>query len=103
MIRPFRPEPEATAELEAAALWYNSRRPGLGVEFIEAFDHVLEQIDRWPEIGPVVPGVPADIPARRFPLTRFPYYVAYMEWDQVIRILAVAHDRRKPGYWFSRI
>jgi hypothetical protein len=29
--------------------------------------------------------------------------VAYLEWDGVIRILAFGHDRRRPGYWFSRI
>jgi hypothetical protein len=29
MNRIFRPEPEASAELEDAATWYNSQRPGL--------------------------------------------------------------------------
>jgi hypothetical protein len=47
--------------------------------------------------------VPHDVPARRFPIERFPYHVAYLEWDGVIRILAFDHDRRRPGYWFSRI
>ena len=103
MKRSFRTEPEASAELEEAALWYSARRSGLGVEFVEAFDLVLDQIGRWPEIGHLVPGVPADVPTRRFPLNRFPYYVAYMEWEGNIRVLAVAHDHRKPGYWFSRI
>jgi len=103
-MRPaFRPEPEASAELEDAALWYESRRMGLGVEFIEAFEAVLDQIGLWPELGHVVPGLPADVPARRLPLARFPYHVAYLDWNGVIRVLAVAHDRRRPGYWFSRI
>jgi hypothetical protein len=32
----FRPEPEASAELEHAALWYESQRAGLGHEFLQA-------------------------------------------------------------------
>jgi len=99
----FLTEPEAAAELEAAALWYEARRAGLGVEFIEAFDSVLARVGRWPEIGHLVRGLPSDVPARRHPFARFPYHVAYLDWQGAIRVLAVAHDRRKPGYWFSRI
>jgi toxin ParE1/3/4 len=99
----FRPEPEASAELEDAAVWYETRRGGLGIEFIQAVDHALDQIERWPEIGRRVIGVPADVPARQFPVIRFPYHVVYLEWRGVIRVLAFAHDSRKPGYWFSRI
>lgn len=36
MIHPCRPEPEASAELEDAALWYESERTGLGGEFMQA-------------------------------------------------------------------
>ena len=103
MTRAFRPEPEASAELEDAAVWYNSQRAGLGLEFVQAVDAALELIAQWPQIGRRVPGVPNDVPARRFPVHRFPYYVAYLEWDGVIRLLAFAHDSREPGYWFSRI
>jgi hypothetical protein len=46
MTRIFRPEPEASAELEDAAVWYNGQWPGLGVEFVEAVDAALEQIAR---------------------------------------------------------
>ena len=99
----FRPEVAASAELEDGAVWYNSQRPGLGLEFVEAVDAALAQIAAWPQIGRPVPGLPRDVPARRFPVNRFPYHIAYLEWDGVIRILAFAHDRREPGYWFSRI
>jgi hypothetical protein len=34
---------------------------------------------------------------------RFPYHVIYLEKQNDIRILAIAHDRRKPGYWKSRL
>jgi len=103
MTRAFRPEPEASAELEDAAVWYDGQRPGLGLEFVQAVDAALERIAQSPHIGQRVSGVPDDVHARRFPVNRFPYHVAYLEWEGVIRILAFAHDSREPGYWFSRI
>lgn len=52
----FRPEPEASAELEDAALWYEGQRPGLGLELVQAVDLALEQIAGWPQIGRRVTG-----------------------------------------------
>ena len=103
MTRPFRTEPEASAELEAAAVWYDHQRRGLGTEFLEAVDAALDRIARWPHAAPRVPGVSADVPARKAPVTRFPYHIAYLEMPDAIRILAFAHDRREPGYWHSRV
>ena len=51
MIGTFRQEPEASAELEDAALWYERQRPGLGLEFVQAVDAALERIAQWPQIG----------------------------------------------------
>lgn len=99
----FRPEPEASAELEDAALWYDQQRDGLGTEFVQAIDLALDQIARWPNIGRRIAGVPDAVPARRWPVNRFPYHVVYLDWEGVIRILAFAHDSREPGFWFSRI
>jgi hypothetical protein len=39
---------------------------------------------------------------RRVPVPRFPYHLAYMILKDDIRILAVAHDRRRPCYWAPR-
>ena len=102
MTRPFRTEPEASAELGQAALWYESQRAGLGGEFLEAVDVALSYIARWPHAGVRVPDVPLDLPVRRVPVRRFPYHVVYLEMLDAIRILAFAHDRRLPGYWHSR-
>jgi len=103
MNRRFRPEPEAAAELEDAALWYAQKRAGLGVEFVQAVDAALDQIARWPAIGQRVLNVPDEVPARRWPVNRFPYHVIYLDWEGIIRILAFAHYSREPGFWFSRI
>ena len=77
MNRPFRLEPEASAELEEASVWYESQRPGLGIEFLEAVDAALDRIARWPQAAPRVPVVAADVPARKAPVSNFPYHVAF--------------------------
>jgi hypothetical protein len=43
------------------------------------------------------------VPVRRRAVPRFPYYVVYLEMATHIHILAIAHDRRKPGYWKDRL
>ena len=98
----FRVEPEASSELEQAALWYNQQRPGLGGEFLEAVDTVLGRIVEWPDAGALVPDVSPDLAIRRVPVGRFPYHVVYLIAAD-IRILAFAHDSRRPGYWQPRV
>jgi plasmid stabilization system protein ParE len=99
----FRPEPEASAELEDAALWYEGQRLGLGLEFVQAVDFALDEITAWPQIGRRVTGLPNDVAVRHVPVKRFPYHAVYLPWEGAFRILAFAHDSREPGYWLSRI
>jgi hypothetical protein len=41
--------PEADEELEAAALWYEERQPGLGDDFLDQFERALRRIVAEPE------------------------------------------------------
>ncbi len=95
--------PEATRELIAATDWYENAQEGLGtallVEITRALDLVAEQPLRWP----LWPGLKADTQIRRFLLARFPFAIAYLSLGQEIVVLAVAHVRRQPGYWRTRI
>lgn len=96
-------EDEAEAEYRAAGRWYEERRTGLGLEFLDAVDATIDQIVGLPHAGGPVRRLPSDLPVRRAPVKRFPYHVVYLEAETTIRILAVAHDRRRPGYWTSRL
>ena len=40
--------PEAKANLAEASKWYEERKTGLGAEFLEAVDAVLEKVERNP-------------------------------------------------------
>ena len=102
MSKPLLTEPEADRELEDAALWYEEQRRGLGQAFLEAVDATLERISLLPKAGAPVQYVPSDLPARRTPVEHFPFHVVYLEIPSAIRILAIAHNRRWPGYWLGR-
>lgn len=93
---------DAAAELEAAAVWYDDQRDGLGLRFLAAVDHTIQHARAWPHSGAPVEGLPDDLAVRRLPVSRFPYHVAYLANDDTIHVLAIAHDHRLPGYWKSR-
>jgi hypothetical protein len=44
----------------------------------------------------------SDRPYRRRLLTRFPYVVFYEVVDDAVEVIAVAHAKRRPGYWLHR-
>ena len=103
MSKPVQFEDEADAEYRAAGRWYEERVVGLGIEFFDAVDAVLDQITRLPKAGTLVRRVPTDLQVRRAPVKRFPYHVVYLETLSAIRVLAISHDRRRPRYWTSRL
>jgi toxin ParE1/3/4 len=40
---------------------------------------------------------------RRFVMSRFPFALPYLVIEEQVVVLAVAHLRRRPGYWLRRI
>ena len=95
-------EPEASTELEEAALWYEAQRHGLGSAFLAAVDRTVGHVVAWPDAGTMVPGLPDGLSVRKAPVPRFPYHLAYLVAADAVRILAIAHDHRRPGYWHPR-
>lgn len=103
MTKSARFEAEADVEYRAAGRWYEERVAGLGIEFFDAVDAGLDQVARLPKAGALVRRVPVELEVRRAPVRRFPYHVVYLETSSTIRVLAIAHDRRRPGYWTPRL
>jgi plasmid stabilization system protein ParE len=89
---------EALEEAEAAARWYAERSPTAAAAFSEEIDEAESAIGRLPEAWP-----PFDHGTRRYLLRRFPFSVVYRVEPERIVIVAVAHGRRRPGYWKSRL
>jgi toxin ParE1/3/4 len=89
---------QAKAELEADVAWYERCRPGLGGQFRSAVEEAVERIRENPQIGSRY----GRTRFRYILVRRFPYVVFYSESAQLIRVMAVAHGRRQPGYWRRR-
>lgn len=95
--------PEASAELGAAALWYDERSVRLGEDLMAEVTETLARIASAPKSFPVWPGTSGRLmPARRAVVHRFPYVVAFEEHPDRIVVLAVAHAKRRPLYWLTR-
>ena len=93
--------PEADAELQAAAQWYEDRSAGLGERFLSEALNALEQIARRPKRFAKVPSRSRRDFHRKL-LPSFPYAVVYEIKSSGCAVLAVAHVRRRPGYWRGR-
>lgn len=102
-MKPVRVEPEAKQELAAAAAWYEQQREGLGRELLAEVDSVFTAIAHSPSRYPLYPRVSADLGVRRAAARRFPYSIAFIEFASVVRVLAIAHEKRRPGYWVGRL
>ena len=90
--------PEAVAEVRAATQWYRERSDLAADAFLAELDRAVEKIAENPEMYPhYVRGT------RRYFLQRFPFYLVYRQVDEKLEIIAIAHGRRKPGYWKKRI
>lgn len=94
--------PEAEAELRAAAEWYDDRA-GLGDELAAEVRAATTRIAAAPEAFAPARGVRSGLRAREAPVTRFPYRVIFVELDEEVRVVALAHERRRPGYWRRRM
>ena len=102
-MKPVRLAPEAVTELADAAVWYESRSPGLAHSFLQEFETVLRLIESRSASFPRLLDTSPELNIRRALLPRFPYASIFIEWPSDIRIVAVAHVKRRPGYWLNRI
>lgn len=89
--------PQAQAELDEAAMFYEQRVPGLGLAFAGEVQKSVSLILAHPEIG----GSNSQ-GFRCLAIRRFPFSVTYRTNDSGVYIIAVAHQHRRPGYWKKR-
>ena len=97
MSLPVATRPAAAAEIEAAYRWYEKKREGLGSEFLEAVDKMVNAIAENPERFPTIR---KDI--RRALLRRFPYSIFYRVVSGHVVVIACFHGKRNPRVWRLR-
>ena len=93
---------EAEAELCLSALYYEDRRVGLGQDFFSCVSDCMASILRAPMRFARYEGLPLIHEFRRAIVDRFPYVVVFKLLDEDVLVVAVAHARRRPGYWIDR-
>ena len=89
---------DAAAEIELDRGWYRTRSESAEAGFLREVDHALQQVtdapNQWPQY---LAGT------RRYVFPTYPYSLVYFVEDDVIKVVAIAHDKRRPGYWRKRL
>lgn len=89
--------PAAEAEAREAFVRYRERDPVVASRFIAALDKAIERIadnpERWPDY---LHGT------QRLLVRRFPFVIVYRVVAQRVLVVAIAHQKRRPGYWRRR-
>ncbi|MBU6469289.1 MAG: type II toxin-antitoxin system RelE/ParE family toxin [Gammaproteobacteria bacterium] len=97
MTLPVRFHRSARAEFIDAAAWYESKRQGLGDEFIAEIERCVTLIAAQPQLYAEVHNR-----IRRLTTRRFPYSIYFRPETQRIVVLAVFHGSRDPMIWQRR-
>lgn len=97
MIRRIIFKPEAELDLVEAYEWYEECELGLGAEFMRCVDSCVNEIQRHPEMYPVV-----HKNIRQGVTRRFPYSLFYFTSDDTLSIVSVFHASRDPKIWKNR-
>lgn len=90
--------PQAEQEMLEAARYYESQAAGLRVDYLSEMERAVATIAESPKTWPIIEGE-----LRRRLVRRFPFGILYRIDPKEIVIVAVAHLRRKPGYWRGTI
>jgi plasmid stabilization system protein ParE len=90
--------PDARVELREARNWYHLRSPLSAIAFAHEVETAVSRIEGTPTQFPL-----AEQRARKLVLQRFPFNIFYLAGESQIVIVAVAHQKRRPGYWSSRV
>ena len=89
--------PDAVAEARAAFTWYEQKDPRTAAAFLGELDQAVARVLESPHIWPRYDGG-----TRRCLFDRFPFFLVYRERTDRIEVLAVAHGKRRPGFWRER-
>jgi len=89
--------PDVGLEISASYSWYEEQANGLGDDFLNelesSYDAISELPNTWPKFKKGF---------RRFLLSKFPFSVIYKSDGNVMYVVAVMHNSRKPDYWVDR-
>ncbi len=89
--------PAALQEVEDAQSWYAERSLFAASGFLREMSIAIQRVREAPDRYPI-----AESKTRRILLDRFSFTIYYRVKADAVSIVAVAHQKRRPGYWSSR-
>lgn len=98
-MKPVIIHPEAGPEIEDAVRFYDNRIPGLGSDLRADVEASVASALTHPVAAGKYPGTPC----RQRQLDRFPFTLIYRDRPSGLYVYALAHDKRRPGYWKHRL
>ncbi len=99
MPKATRFDPLAEREVLGAARFYRDINPDAPARLFAAIDAALAKAAAIPKAC-----AQAEIPpAQQVRLRRFPFRLIFIELETRLQVIALAHDRRRPGYWRRRV
>jgi plasmid stabilization system protein ParE len=97
-FKPYQFHSEAWEEFQAADDWYLQRSIDASLGFLNdldaAFEAICEAPQRWSSYL---------FGTRRFVMQRFPFSIVYRDTPDIVQLIAIAHGKRRPGYWKHRL
>lgn len=94
--------PDALRELGDAIEAYDQGGQGRGARFRADYDRVIDRCLDWPESAEVVAVPGSEKVFRRAKVPRSHYRVVYYVVGDALKVVALAHERRRPLYWTGR-
>jgi len=83
--------PLATVEIFEAYDWYESKKEGLGIEFLHELENFYNSLLRNPFTYSYY-----DEPVRQGKMSRFPYVIVYEVFDEKIVVYSVFMAKQNP-------
>ncbi len=90
--------PEAELEFSEAARWYlDEAGVNQARDFRNEVHRTLQLLGEHPAVG-----TPGRHRTRSLVVRRYPFSVVYCMQEDTVRVIAIAHQSRRPGYWGGR-
>ena len=89
--------PEARLEAGFALDWYAQRSRRVAEDFSSELDYLFATVIATPQRFAAY-----IYQTKRAVFSNFPYSIIFRETSDEIQIIAVAHGKRRPGYWHDR-
>jgi plasmid stabilization system protein ParE len=97
-VKPYILHPSARSDLLAATEYYERESFALAARFAAEIERLCGEICVNPHLHRHFRGE-----VRRHFGTAFSYAVVYAEEPDRVLVLAIAHFKRRPGYWVDRL